>query len=163
MSGELGRWRATYTPGPWLLLCGPAAAVVLEPADATWSDLVETLWDEVVQAESLADLAARRVGGVFSLGASAVDELLGLRGDLVGVDLVAEQQQRVGPRLGRLVAHPLDQGQQRVDRPAPGARAQPVGGGRPHQQRGRGHGVTSEGARCVPGWCVLDHAKSPRQ
>lgn len=59
MSGELGRWRATYTPGPWLLLCGPAAAVVLEPADATWSDLVETLWDEVVQAESLADLAAR--------------------------------------------------------------------------------------------------------
>ena len=59
MSGELGRWRATYTPGPWLLLCGPAAAVVLEPADATWSDLVETLWDEVVQAESIADLAAR--------------------------------------------------------------------------------------------------------
>lgn len=59
MSGELGRWRATYTPGHWLLLCGPAAAVVLEPADATWSDLVETLWDEVVQAESLPDLAAR--------------------------------------------------------------------------------------------------------
>jgi hypothetical protein len=59
MSGELGRWRATYTPGHWLLLCGPAAAVVLEPADATWSDLVETLWDEVLQAESLTDLAAR--------------------------------------------------------------------------------------------------------
>ena len=54
-----GRWRATYTPGSWLLLCGPAAAVVLEPADATWSDLVETLWDEVVSAESIADLAAR--------------------------------------------------------------------------------------------------------
>jgi hypothetical protein len=60
MSAEaVGRWRATYTPGSWLLLCGPAAAVVLEPADASWSDLVETLWDEVVSAESIADLAAR--------------------------------------------------------------------------------------------------------
>ena len=59
MSEGVGRWRATYTPGPWLLLCGPAAAVVLEPADATWSDLVETLWDEVVSAESISDLAAR--------------------------------------------------------------------------------------------------------
>ena len=56
---EPGRWRATYTPGSWLLLCGPAAAVVLEPADASWSDLVETLWDEVVSADSIGDLAAR--------------------------------------------------------------------------------------------------------
>ncbi|SER05923.1 FHA domain-containing protein [Microlunatus flavus] len=56
---QLGRWRATYTPGPWLLLCGPAAAVVLEPADASWSDLVETLWGEVVAADSIGDLAAR--------------------------------------------------------------------------------------------------------
>jgi hypothetical protein len=56
---SVGRWRATYTPGSWLLLCGPAAAVVLEPADPTWSDLVETLWDEVVSAGSIADLAAR--------------------------------------------------------------------------------------------------------
>lgn len=59
MDGQLGRWRATYTPGSWLLLCGPAAAVVLEPADASWSDLVETLWDEVVAADSIGDLAAR--------------------------------------------------------------------------------------------------------
>ncbi len=58
-AGSVGRWRATYTPGSWLLLCGPAAAVVLEPADPSWSDLVETLWDEVVSAESIADLAAR--------------------------------------------------------------------------------------------------------
>ena len=55
----VGRWRATYTPGSWLLLCGPAAAVVLEPADPSWTDLVETLWDEVVAAESIADVAAR--------------------------------------------------------------------------------------------------------
>lgn len=60
MSEEsVGRWRATYTPGSWLLLCGPAAAVVLEPADPSWSDLVETLWGEVLAAESIADVAAR--------------------------------------------------------------------------------------------------------
>ena len=59
MGETLGRWRATYTPGSWLLLCGPAAAVVLEPADPSWSDLVETLWDEVVAADSIADVAAR--------------------------------------------------------------------------------------------------------
>ena len=62
MSGDATspwRWRATYTPGSWLLLCGPSAAVVLEPADAGWSDLVETLWDEVVSADSIGDLAAR--------------------------------------------------------------------------------------------------------
>lgn len=62
MSGDATspwRWRATYSPGSWLLLCGPSAAVVLEPADTSWSDLVETLWDEVVSADSIGDLAAR--------------------------------------------------------------------------------------------------------
>ena len=39
----------------------------------------------------------------------ARDELLRLGRDLVGVDLVAEQQQRVGPLLARLVAHALDE------------------------------------------------------
>ena len=43
------------------------------------------------------------------------DEVLRRRGDLVGVDLVAEQQQCVGPLRGRLVAHALDEGQERVD------------------------------------------------
>ena len=59
MSGVLGSWRATYTPGAWLVLCGPSTAVVLEPADASWSDLVETLWTEVLAAGSIGELAAR--------------------------------------------------------------------------------------------------------
>ena len=45
----------------------------------------------------------------------ARDELLRLGRDLVGVDLVAEQQERVGPLRARLVAHPLDEREQRVD------------------------------------------------
>ena len=59
MSGVLGSWRASYTPGPWLVLCGPSTAVVLEPADASWTDLVETLWTEVVAAGSIGELAVR--------------------------------------------------------------------------------------------------------
>ena len=59
MSGVLGSWRVTYTPGAWLVLCGPTSAVVLEPADSSWSSLVETLWTEVVASGSIGDLAAR--------------------------------------------------------------------------------------------------------
>lgn len=59
MSGVLGSWRASYTPGPWLVLCGPTTAVVLEPADASWTGLVETLWTEVLAAASIGELAAR--------------------------------------------------------------------------------------------------------
>ena len=43
------------------------------------------------------------------------DQLLGLGRDLVGVDLVAEQQQRVGPVRDRLVAHALDEREEGVD------------------------------------------------
>ncbi len=45
----------------------------------------------------------------------ALDLPLDGRVDLVGVDLVAEQQQRVRPLLGRGVAHPQRQPAQRVD------------------------------------------------
>ena len=47
--------------------------------------------------------------------AVAVEVRLDVRVDLVGVDLVAEQQQRVRPLLRRLVAHPQRQAAQRVD------------------------------------------------
>ena len=59
MSRTVGRWRASYTPGSWLVLCGPTTAVVLEPADASWAGLVETLWTEVVAAGSIGELASR--------------------------------------------------------------------------------------------------------
>ena len=55
----VGQWRATYTPGDWLVLCGPTSLVVLEPPGEGWTPLVEELWQQVLASSSLVDLAAR--------------------------------------------------------------------------------------------------------
>lgn len=44
------------------MLSGPTSVVVLEPATEQWSSLVPALWDEVVGAASLVDLAAQLAG-----------------------------------------------------------------------------------------------------
>ena len=59
MAAVLGRWRATYTPGDWVVLSGPTSLVVLEPPTHEWAPLINTLWDEVVASSSIVDLAAR--------------------------------------------------------------------------------------------------------
>jgi hypothetical protein len=59
MTGGLGRWRASYTPGEWVVLSGPTSLVVLEPPTHEWASLINTLWDEVVASHSIVDLAAR--------------------------------------------------------------------------------------------------------
>lgn len=55
----VGRWRATYAPGDWLVLCGPSSLVVIEPPGAGWTPLAAELWQEVLGSASLVDLAAR--------------------------------------------------------------------------------------------------------
>lgn len=55
----VGQWRATYTPGDWLVLCGPTSLVVVEPPGAGWTPLVEELWQQVVASSTLVDLVAR--------------------------------------------------------------------------------------------------------
>lgn len=57
-----GRWRATYAPGDWLVLCGPTSLVVLEPPGAGWTSLADELWQEVLRSASLTDLARRLAG-----------------------------------------------------------------------------------------------------
>jgi FHA domain len=125
-AGALGRWRATYTPGSWLLLCGPAAAVILEPADQTWSDLVETLWDEVVSADSIADVAARlawyRIDSMpsfaaFFWGPEGMRSLV--RGAVVVVDAVSGDVVATGEGVQTWVETGLgDLRQVRVELPA---------------------------------------------
>ncbi len=58
----VGQWRATYTPGDWLVLCGPTSLVVVEPPGAGWTPLVAELWQQVLASSSLVDLAARLAG-----------------------------------------------------------------------------------------------------
>jgi FHA domain len=59
MTAALGRWRATYTPGEWVVLSGPTSLVVLEPPSHEWAALIDTLWDQVVASSSITDLASR--------------------------------------------------------------------------------------------------------
>jgi FHA domain len=59
MAAVLGRWRATYTPGDWLVLSGPTSLVLLEPPTHEWAALTNTLWEEVVASSSIVDLADR--------------------------------------------------------------------------------------------------------
>jgi FHA domain len=59
MTSALGSWRATYTPGEWVVLSGPTSLVLLEPPTHEWAPLINTLWDEVVASSSIVDLAAR--------------------------------------------------------------------------------------------------------
>jgi hypothetical protein len=59
MTTALSRWRATYTPGDWVVLSGPTSLVLLEPPTHEWAPLINTLWDEVVASSSIVDLAAR--------------------------------------------------------------------------------------------------------
>jgi len=58
MTAALGRWRATYTPGEWVVLSGPTSLVVLEPPSREWAALINTLWDQVVASSSITDLAS---------------------------------------------------------------------------------------------------------
>jgi hypothetical protein len=73
MSAALSHWRATYTPGDWVVLSGPTSLVLLEPPTHEWASLINTLWDEVVASSSIVDLAARlasfKIDALPSLGA----------------------------------------------------------------------------------------------
>src|SRR5699024_4175993 len=57
--GTVGQWRATYTPGSWVVLSGPTSMVVLQPAPAKASTLLNSMWDVVVPAASVDPLVER--------------------------------------------------------------------------------------------------------
>ena len=98
----VGRWRATYAPGAWLVLCGPTSLVVVEPPGEGWTPLVEELWQQVLASSSLVDLAARLAGygldTMPSFGALFWSEVGGMR------SLVRGAVTLVDPADGRVVA-----------------------------------------------------------
>ena len=59
MGTVVGQWRATYTPGDWVLLSGPTSLVLLEPPAPERSSMINLLWEEVVASSSMSDLAGR--------------------------------------------------------------------------------------------------------
>ena len=59
MSTVVGQWRATYTPGDWVLLSGPTSTVLLEPPPPERSSMIDLLWEEVLASSSMTELAGR--------------------------------------------------------------------------------------------------------
>lgn len=55
-------WRATYVPGRWVVLAGPTSVVIMQPAPAHMSGLLSDLWQDVVSAASVSDLAQKFSG-----------------------------------------------------------------------------------------------------
>jgi hypothetical protein len=94
MTAALGHWRATYTPGDWVVLSGPTSLVVLEPPTHEWASLINTLWEEIVASSSITDLAAQlahfKIDDLPSLAAFfwTEDGMRSLiRGDISVIDL----------------------------------------------------------------------------
>ena len=52
-------WRATYAPGRWVVLAGPTSVVIMQPAPAHMSGLLSDLWQDVVSAADVSDLAQK--------------------------------------------------------------------------------------------------------
>jgi hypothetical protein len=99
MAAALGRWRATYTPGEWLVLSGPTSLVLLEPPTHEWAALSNTLWEEVVASSSIVDLAERlasfKIDALPSLGAFfwTADGMRSLvRGQISVIDLATGKE-----------------------------------------------------------------------
>ncbi len=65
MTEPIGRWRATYTPGEWVVLAGPTLLVVMPPAPPKHSRLLNDLWEDVLGAKSILDLT--RTLGTYRL------------------------------------------------------------------------------------------------
>jgi hypothetical protein len=55
----VGSWRASYSPGEWIVLSGPTSLVALPVSSPKWSALISTLWDEVVASSSIVEVASR--------------------------------------------------------------------------------------------------------
>lgn len=62
MTTVLAQWRASYTPGAWIVLAGPSSLVVLQPSANGWTPLLDTIWEAVLASDSLVDLADRLAG-----------------------------------------------------------------------------------------------------
>jgi hypothetical protein len=99
MAAVLGRWRATYTPGDWLVLSGPTSLVLLEPPTHEWAALTNTLWEEVVASSSIVDLADRlasfKIDALPSFGAFfwTADGMRSLvRGQISVIDLATGKE-----------------------------------------------------------------------
>lgn len=96
-------WRATYVPGRWVVLAGPTSVVIMQPAPAHMSGLLSDLWQDVVSAADVSDLAGKFSAfrldlmphfAAFFWAADGMHSLI--RGDLRAVDAETGQVVAIG-------------------------------------------------------------------
>lgn len=58
MSEQIGQWRASYAPGKWIVLSGPTSLVIMQPAPARVSAMINGFWEVVLRVDSLDQLVA---------------------------------------------------------------------------------------------------------
>ncbi|MDO4783590.1 MAG: FHA domain-containing protein [Propionibacteriaceae bacterium] len=104
MSEPIAAWRATYTPGRWVVMSGPRSLVVLPDAPPRVSELLNRFWDDVLNATSVQHMAellsARNLSQLPHFGLLFWDEV-GVhaltRGDVRFVDAKAQVPLASGP------------------------------------------------------------------
>ena len=58
MRTALGAWRATYTHGRWVVLSGPTAMIIMQPAPPAATNLVNSIWDKLIGAASIGEISS---------------------------------------------------------------------------------------------------------
>lgn len=58
MKTAYAAWRATYTRGRWVVLGGPTSMIICEPAPAAQSELLNSVWDELLTSASITRISA---------------------------------------------------------------------------------------------------------
>ncbi len=102
MTRSVAPWRVTYTPGEWLVLSGPSMVVVMVPAPPRMSDVVNTLWDDILASRSVDALVK-----VFSqYGLDGLSDFAAFFWDAAGLH---------GMARGRLAVTDADTGEVVVD------------------------------------------------
>lgn len=102
---QIGPWRATYSPGRWVLLAGPTTMAVLQPAGPQHSDLITSIWEGILDS---ADIHA--VAGTLSrFGLDQMPSLAIVFWSEDGMrSLVRGDVRVIDPASGRVIADGAD-------------------------------------------------------
>ncbi|MGA4507795.1 hypothetical protein ACQB6R_02035 [Propionibacteriaceae bacterium G1746] len=99
---QYAAWRATYTPGNWVVLAGPSSLVILQPAPAKMSTLLNGIWDRVVDSSNIEHLLSQ----LAAYGANKMPNFAAFFWDEQGMhSLVRGQLQLVDLSDGAVVNH----------------------------------------------------------
>lgn len=99
-TATLAPWRVTYQPGEWIVLAGPSAVVMLQPAPEASGAVVTRAWELVLAARGASDLVARLAG----IGLDAMPNLAVVFRDDAGLHALLRGDTAVDDAEGQRIA-----------------------------------------------------------